>query len=200
MEKKKQGVWEEIKHHIPFTASATFFAIIFVVAIWLVYQTKTSALDEVFHVLHPLHILASSIVTAALYQRYRKNIYLSVIVGILGSILIGSISDIFLPFLGGQVLQLETVFHLPLIEEPLLIIGISALGSFTGILTGITRFPHFVHVFLSVFASIFYLLTFSTAITLASWIAIFLIVFIAVLIPCCISDILLPVWLARAKL
>jgi hypothetical protein len=177
---------KELKNHIPFTILATFIAITFVIILNKIDFTRP------FEILHPLHVMASAIVTSAIFYKYKKNFIYALLIGITGAIAIGSISDIIFPYFGGTIFNLETSFHLPIIERPLIILASALIGGVTGIKTKLTKFPHLIHVSLSVFASLFYLLAFSQKITILSFILVFLIVFIAVIIPCCISDIIFP--------
>jgi len=183
---KLKELTHELKHHIPFTALATIIAIIVVIF------TQKQVSKNLFNILHPLHIIASAIVTTAIFYKYKKNYLQAILVGITGAILIGSLSDIIFPWLGGNLLNLNTIFHLPLIEEPLVILVSALIGSFLGLATKLTRMPHFLHVFLSVFASLFYLIAFSTTLSTLYLIGAFFIVIVAVIIPCCISDIIFP--------
>jgi len=180
----------ELKHHIPFTLGATLLSIAIVAILFFGFNIIVN--EEEFEFLHYLHIFASSIVSAGIFYRYKKDIPLALLVGLISSILIGSISDIILPFAGGKAFLLPISFHLPLIEAPLWVLGASILGAIIGVSTGITKLPHFVHIFLSIFASLFYFLAFIPTITPLVMVLSILIVFIAVLIPCCISDILMP--------
>lgn len=183
---KPQTIFKELKHHIPFTAVATIAAIIFVFFIRQINYNSS------FEILHPIHVLASAIVSSAIFYKYKKNFTQALIIGVISSILIGSLSDIIFPYLGALVFQLKPEFHLPLIEEPLMILGVSIIGGIIGIKTKLTEFPHLVHVSLSVFASLFYIIAFATIANPLQYIIAFAIVFVAVLIPCCISDIILP--------
>ncbi len=180
----------ELRHHVPFTILATLGAILLTIII--VYFLQQEISQNMFEVIHILHIIVSSVVTAGIFYRYNQKIILSLIVGILGAIVVGSISDIFFPWLGGNLLGLHMHFHLPLIEMPVFVLGATLAGSVIGIKTNFTKIPHFIHVFLSVFASLFYLLTFSISFELSYFTGAFLIVFISVIVPCCISDILFP--------
>ena len=185
---KKEIIKETIKHS-PFTLIASFLAVILVIILNI--QQKNVS-ETTFEILHPLHVLASAITTSAIYYKYKKNILNTILIGITGAILIGSLSDILFPFLGANLLNLDTHFHLPIIEEPLIILGVSLLGATIGIKTKITQFPHIIHVFLSIFASLFYILAFTTAITTIQLLIAGIIIFISVLVPCCISDIVYP--------
>lgn len=184
--KKVKVIASELKHHIPFTSIATLIAVI---AIFLTQKTNISSL---FFVIHPLHIFTSAIVSSAIFYKYKKDFTQALIVGILSSIFIGTLSDIIFPYLGGLIFQLKTEFHLSLIEEPITIILVSFFGGITGVATKLTKLPHFLHVFLSVFASLLYLIAFSTITAPIHFIIAFAIVFLAVILPCCISDIILP--------
>ena len=188
----------EAKNHLPFTALATIVAIILVILFQYLIQKRIS--EDLFEIFHPLHIIASSIVTAGIFYKYKSKLIPALLVGIMGAIIIGSFSDIILPWLGGNILGLGTSFHLLLIENPLLILAAAIIGSLIGMSTKITKIPHFIHVFLSVFASLFYLLAFSSGFNLVYFIGVFLIVLISVIIPCCMSDILFPFFFLRKKL
>ncbi|MFH1585629.1 MAG: hypothetical protein ABIB79_02595 [archaeon] len=193
MKPKTSVILSELKEHIPFTLTATLIAVILII-----FLRKTD-MESLFHILHPLHLFVSAIVSSAIYYKYKKGFISALLIGVISSIVIGSLSDILLPYLGGQIFQLKTSFHLPLIEEPLIILSAAFVGSVLGIATKLTKLPHFIHVFLSIFASLFYLLAFSSSISLLYFIAVFLIVFIAVLIPCCISDIIFPLLFVRRR-
>lgn len=195
---KTKEFFHELKHHLPFTAFATLVAIIIVVLFQYLLQKQIS--ENLFEIFHPLHVIASSIVTAGIFYKYKSKIIPALLIGITGSIIIGSLSDIILPWLGGNILGLGTSFHLLLIEKPVLILAVAIIGSSIGISAKTTKIPHFIHVFLSVFASLFYLLAFSPDFNLLYFIGTFLIVLISVIIPCCISDILFPFFFLKEKI
>jgi hypothetical protein len=187
----------ELKKHIPFTALATLIAIF--ITIFIIYWVKKDISQEFFHVLHPLHVLASAIVTSGIFYKYKKSFVQAVIIGVLGAIIIGSISDIIFPYIGGLIFNLNIEFHLPIIEMTTIILFTAIIGSILGISLKITRFPHLIHVLLSVFASLFYLLAFSQSFEIIYFIGAFFVVFIAVIIPCCLSDIIFPFFFLRKK-
>lgn len=195
---RTKEILHEVKHHLPFTAFATIIAIILVVLLQYLFQKQIS--ENLFEIFHPLHIVASSIVTAGIFYKYKQKLISALLVGMAGSIIIGSLSDIILPWLGGSLLGLGTSFHLLLIEKPALILLSALIGSSIGISTKITKMPHFIHVFLSVFASLFYLLAFSQIFNTFYFIGAFLIVLIAVIIPCCMSDMLFPFFFLGEKI
>jgi len=190
MENRIKKIIHELEHHSPFTFSASLIAVILV---FIILKTSNFVISSsLFEAAHLIHLFASAIVSAAIFYKYKSNFLQALLIGITGAILIGSLSDVFLPYLGGVIFNLKTKFHLPLIEEPILVLSIVIIGSLAGIKTKLTKLPHFIHVFLSVFAGLFYLLVFSTSLTILNYILIFVIVFITVLIPCCLSDIIFP--------
>jgi hypothetical protein len=188
----------ELRHHLPFTIFATLSALALLLLSMYLFQTNIS--ETAFEVTHLLHILVSSMVTAGIFFTYRKNVFQAVVVGIIGAILIGSLSDIIFPFLAGTLVGAQLHFHLPLIEMPLLVILTTIAGSLLGIQFNLTKIPHFIHVFLSVFASLFYLLVFTTNFALGYLLISFIIVLFAVIVPCCVSDILFPFFFLGDKI
>jgi len=195
---RTKEILHELKHHLPFTAFAIIIAIILVIFLKYLFQKQIS--ESLFEIFHPLHVVASSIVTAGIFYKYKPKLISALLVGVAGSIILGSLSDIILPWLGGSLLGLGTSFHLLLIEKPVLILLSALIGSSIGISTKITKMPHFIHVFLSVFASLFYLLAFSQIFNAFYFIGAFLIVLIAVIIPCCMSDMLFPFFFLGEKI
>jgi hypothetical protein len=180
----------ELKHHLPFTIIATLIGIISL--IFIKYVLALSFEEEAFELLHPLHVIFSGMVSSGIFYKYKKNTLEAMAIGVISSILIGSISDVILPFLGGTALLLKPEFHLPIIEKPLIILSAALFGSFIGINAKITKLPHTFHVLLSVFASLFYLTAFTPNLSITYLTISSIIIIIAVVIPCCVSDILLP--------
>jgi len=187
--KSIKTIFLELKHHIPFTLIATLIAVILIA---IIYQKNILISESFFHIIHPLHLFVSAIVSAAIFYKHKNKFIQALLIGISASIIIGSLSDVVFPYLGGALLGLGTYFHLPLFEKPILILSVAILGSIIGIETKFTRIPHLVHVLLSVFAGLFYLIFFSTSLNLIKFIGIFFIISVTVLIPCCISDIVFP--------
>lgn len=149
-----------------------------------------------FHMLHFAHIFFSAVVTAAMYRRYRANIALTIAVGYLGSIIFCSLSDIIVPFVGGAIMGIDMHFHLCAVSGWYILHPLAFAGVFIAFIRPITRFPHFGHVLLSTWASLFYLLSFGIANWLIWLPAIFVILLVAVWIPCCLSDIVVPLLVA----
>jgi len=190
----KSEILHELKEHIPFTIAATLVAIV-IVSFLLIKENLLQYAISSFWVFHPAHIFFSSIVSAAIFYNYKKKIVPSLLFGVLIAVVIGSLSDIIFPYLGGLLLGLPISFSLPATESPMLIFGIAILGAGTGIIIRKTKFPHFIHVLLSLFASLLYIFAYSTDFSIVSLFFIFLITSVSVIIPCCTSDIVFPIML-----
>ena len=192
MKKLKFEILEELKEHIPFTATATLFSVI-LMSFLLLKQNFISHTISIFYIFHPLHILFSSIVSSAIFYNHSKKIFSAIFVSIFVSLFIGSLSDVFFPYLGSSLFQIPISFHLPAIENPILIFGSSLVGASLGIAIRKTKFSHFFHVFISVFASLLYIFAYSTDFTMWTIFSIFIITSVSVIIPCCLSDIVFTI-------
>lgn len=189
MKKLRHKVLHELKEHIPFTAFATLTALV-LFSFLMNYIGKHTEL--LFNFFHPAHIFFSSIVSAAIFYKYKNKFLLAIFIGFIISLFMASISDIIFPYLGSLIFNIPISFHLPLAENPILIISVAILGPLIGVLKRITKMPHFLHVFISVFASLLYIFAYSISPNILTLILIFIIVFISVIIPCCLSDIVFP--------
>lgn len=188
MKQAIKQIIHELKHHVPFTFFATFIAVLIAIVFY-----NTNIPEKIFDSIHSIHVLASAIVTSAIFYKYKENYFQAFLVGIFGAIIMGSLSDIIFPYIGAIIFQLETEFHLPIIEGPLVILSSAIIGSVIGIKTKYTKIPHLIHVSLSVFASLFYLITFSQIdLNILHIISVSTIIFLTVIIPCCLSDIIFP--------
>lgn len=195
--KKNKALLHEIKHHLPFTIIATALGILAVLLIQYLFKITVS--EHGFEILHPLHVIASGAVSAGVFFRYKQNFFKATIVGIISAITIGTLSDILFPYTGAFLLKLHPHLHLPIVEEPLIILGAALIGSLIGIFTKRTKMPHAIHVGLSVFASLFYLMAFTEALNLIHLIISIFIISIAVIIPCYISDVFMPFLFLKEK-
>lgn len=189
----------ELKRHMPFTALGALTGIA-IMAAFVAAKVSHETSELFFEIAHPVHILLSTIVTTALFRRYRQSWLAAVAVGGLGSVVLCVLSDILLPYAGAVLLGAHVHFHLCLLEKEWWLV---VLGAVVGVAIGLwrpgTRLPHAGHVFVSTWASLFYL----TAHGQTQWLpllpAVFLLLFVAVWVPCCFSDILFPLLVAGKR-
>jgi len=184
----------ELRMHAPFTVVGALTGIAILLLI-IIADIPAIMSDATFHLLHPAHVALSAVVTAAMFRRYRKNILLSIFVVVVGSVFLGTLSDILMPYLGAALvgLKISEGLHIAAFEEPLIIFGAAAFGIVIGTLWPHTKVPHSLHVLVSTYASLFYLIAFSN---ITNWLFalpfVFVILFFAVWVPCCLSDIVFP--------
>ena len=186
----------ELKKHVPFTAFGAGVG----VAMMVVFSLAGFASDtpyHAFHVLHPLHMFLSSIVTAAMFRLHRGGLGSSILVGLVGSVGICAISDIAFPYVGGTLLGVRMALHVCILDHPWFVVPPALLGAAMGATVARwTRCPHAAHVLISTLASLFYLLAFGAVDWLLRLPFVFVVLFVAVWIPCCTSDIVFPLLFA----
>lgn len=186
------AILRELKFHLPLTLVSSLTAGILVAIFYLTNKTYfLSVIPKLFEFMHPAHVFVSAMATSAIYWKYKKSMVNTILVGVMGAILIGSLSDIIFPWAAGNLFSLNTYFHLPILENPILIIFAALVGSILGRYY-LFNLGHSIHVFLSIFASLFYLLAFSTLAGVPTILLISILTFFAVYISCCISDIVFP--------
>jgi len=195
----------ELKHHAPFTALGAATGIIaMVVIIFNNLLPQVSAVSHnVFYVLHPLHVALSAVVTTAIYRRYGgRKIWAIVLIGYLGSVGIGTLSDSVIPYLGETLLKLPNAgIHIGFIEEWQIVNPAALAGVAIGYWRSATRMPHFGHVLLSTWASMFHvIMALGGVVNWVTYLVIFGFLFLGVWLPCCTSDIVFPLLFTKREL
>lgn len=172
----------------------------------IAHELLPSFFEKMFHVFHPLHIFLSAVATTAMFWRFDRRLLRAVFTGIVGSVGICGVSDIFFPFVGGLLSGRKMILHVCVVEHPWLILPSAAIGVFFGIVAAYTLtrrkstiFSHSSHVFVSTMASLLYLLSFGFTDWTHSLVSVFTIVVVAVVVPCCTSDIVFPLLLASSE-
>lgn len=192
----------ELKAHAPFTAFGALTGIGIMAGI--VYaQVPRSMSSTLFWTLHPMHVLLSALVTAAIYRLHGKGgLVATLLVGYLGSVGIATLSDSIIPYFGEYVLGLPNKgMHLGFIEKWWLVNPLALAGITIAWFHPKTKFPHAGHVLLSTWASLFHM-TMALgervdALTMG-FITVFL--FLAVWVPCCTSDIVFPLLFSKERI
>jgi hypothetical protein len=194
-------ILRELRHHAPFTAIGTFSGI----AIMLVFSNihmPRSFSDTLFWFLHPMHVLLSALVTAALYRRKTNARFLATfIIGYVGAVGIATLSDSLIPFIGEWLLDLPyREVHIGFLEKWWLVNPMVLIGIIIGFFWPKTYIPHAGHVFLSTWASLFHMtMALGDSIPPVQLIVIPVFLFLAVWLPCCTSDIVFPMLFTRGS-
>ncbi len=210
MKRKLLPILTELKNHAPFTLFGASTGILFM---FLCRNLEHDTSRGIFYVFHPVHILLSAIVTTSLFQRYahKRKLITIFLIGFLGSIGIGTLSDSLIPYIGEVSLGMHIEahahehegfaeqVHIGFIEGWYIVIPAAIAGVVIGYFRPKTKFPHAGHVLLSTWASSFHMLMamngqFTTLKVMGS----FIFLFLAVWLPCCISDIVFPLLFVKS--
>jgi len=199
----KSLILKELRHHGPFTLLGALgsVAAILLIRFWVPGFLSTDRAADLFEFSHPLHVVLSAMVTAAIFRNYKAKSkhsqtgWVAVLaVGYVGSIGIATLSDCLIPYWAELLLGMEHAhMHIGIIEMPLIINFAALFGIGFAYWQPKTYFPHAGHVLLSMAASLFHILRAQAgAFGLLEGLLIALFLFVAVWIPCCLSDIVFP--------
>ena len=194
-------IHHELRRHAPFTMLGAAAGIV-VAAAFVYGRVPPGVAEGVFWVLHPSHVLFSAMVTAAMYRIHTKGgVIATIVVGYLGAVGVGTISDCLVPYLGELLLgagdeHVQAAAHIGFIEMWWLVNPLALLGVALGMVWPRTKLPHFGHVLLSTGASLFHVIM-SMEQGLSAWTLapVGVLLFVAVWLPCCTSDIIFPLLL-----
>lgn len=206
MEEHKSRVASELKEHLPFTVFSAFIAIIATGIFTIVVgeESLPGIGSNLFHIFHPLHIFASAATTTSMFWKYRKDPVRAVLVGVSGALFICLLSDIIFPYSGGVLLGIGMEMHICAIQHPMIIAPFLITGIMMGFMSPrlvehSTIYSHSAHILLSTMASLVYMISFG----MTDWLEhvgwVFVILVMVVLIPCCLSDIIFPLFFTRGK-
>ena len=191
-------IFHELKNHAPFTA----FGALTGIGIMIALLSSNNFLQiqkisyHIFFILHPLHVVLSAVVTTSIYKLHKpeSSLIKAIVIGYFGSIGIATLSDSIVPYIGELLLNLPNPgSHIGIIEEPLTTNFSAFLGIVIGLVRSGTKIPHTGHVLISTWASLFHtILAINQQVNSAVIILIVVFLFLAVWLPCCLSDIVLP--------
>lgn len=203
-------VWGELLCHFPYAIFSVAFSMICLTLITAgssgSVQIATSY--RLFHSFHFLHLLFAATGTMLTFRRFSKNVFLGIAVGFLVPAIFCTVSDAFLPYLGGKMVNLNMTFHWCFLSHldtvlPFLTVGMINGWVMSSHATNLHLFYslgfHFLHIFVSSMASILYLVSFGFSEWWSQMGFVFLFLIGAVLIPCTLSDIVVPMMFARSK-
>ncbi len=204
-------IWKGLKEHLPFSILSVVAGLILLGILTFITEAigiedPSKLMQGLFHVFHPSHLLISALATTAMYWQYEKKALKAVAIGIIGSLGICGISDVFIPYLAGYLLGAEMHLHICIVEHPQLIVPFLIVGVLVGFIAPGTIekhegviFSHSIHVFISAAASIMYLVSFGVT----HWVhhvgAVLIYMVLAVVLPCCTSDIIFPLLFVKKK-
>ena len=196
-----KDILHELKAHAPFTGFGALTGVAIMAGI--VYaQVPRSASSTLFWTLHPVHVLLSALVTAAMYRLHGKGgLGATVVIGYVGSIGIATLSDSMIPYFGECLLGLPNKgVHCGFIEKWWLVNPLAMTGIAIAWFYPKTKFPHAGHVLLSTWASLFHMtMALGAHVDVATMGLITVFLFLAVWVPCCTSDIVFPLLFSKGR-
>ena len=196
-----KNISKELRSHAPFTIFGALLGIVIIVIIDKVHIDR-SVSERSFEVFHPLHVLLSAMVTAAMYRLHaRRNLWATILIGYFGSVGIATLSDCIIPYLGEYMLGLPNRgMHLGFIEHWWLVNPLAFIGIGIACFWPKTKFPHAGHVLLSTAASLFHMtMGLGEELTVLMIVIIPVFLFLAVWLPCCASDIVFPLLFSKGR-
>lgn len=193
-------VFKELGEHAPFTFLGAVSGIIL---FFLLRNIPANLSFNLFYIFHPLHVLLGTFVTTSMYKLHKKNPSLSklFLIGFIGPLAIATISDSIIPFLGETLLHLpHRELHLGFIEKWYVVNPIAFLGVILANFMPHTKFPHSGHILISTWASLFHILmAVDKSVSMYVYFGVLFLLFISDWIPCCFSDIVLPLLFTNNK-
>lgn len=189
----------ELKAHAPFTAFGALTGIA-IMAVIVCAQVPRSASSTLFWTLHPIHVLLSALVTAAMYRLHGKGgLGGTVLVGYVGAVGIATLSDSIIPYVGECVLGLPNKgIHFGFIEKWWLVNPLALAGIAIAWFYPKTQLPHAGHVLLSTWASLFHMtMALGEHVDVLTMGLMTVFLFVAVWVPCCTSDIVFPLLFSK---
>jgi len=180
-------IFTELRNHAPFTLFGSLTGII---CMLLLRNLDHETSRRIFYVFHPGHVFLSAIVIASLFQIYsgKGKLIFILLVGVLGSVGVGTVSDSLIPYAGEVLLGMHLdphahggtdvaenedfgehentaqhegfaeQAHIGFIEGWYIVIPAAIAGVLIAYFKPKTKFPHAGHVLLSTWASSFHML------------------------------------------
>jgi hypothetical protein len=192
---------EELRSHAPFTAFGTVTGIM-IMAVMIQTRVPREISATLFWTFHPLHVFLSAFVTTGMYRLHGSaGVWQTLWIGYVGSVGIATLSDSIIPYLGEIMLNLpQRGVHLGFIEKWWLVNPLALLGIGLACYRPFTKFPHAGHVLLSTWASLFHItMAMGGQVDAVMLVLIVGFLFLAVWLPCCTSDIIFPLLLAKGR-
>jgi len=194
---KEKNILKKLKENSSFVFLSTIVGVLLIIVIKLYFKKEVN--ESLFYAIHTAHIFIFALIGSALFFKHKSKTINALVIGLVSSLILANLSDIFFPFIGAKLFHLTPVFHFPLIENPFVIISTALIGSLIGIITKFTKIPFFIQIFLSVFAGIFYLVCFSTILNYIGFIFLTIIVFISTWVVCYMRDFILPLSFSKKR-
>ena len=201
-EEFKTYVREEFINHLPFTLIGVLAGLLFALLFTTVFPMKFT--ENEFHIAHFIHVFFSGAASAAIFRSYRDTVLKAIPIAFFSSVLLCSVSDVLIPFMGLHLFGYEPHIHICILEFPVFLSAAALAGIGVG-LVGIQFFNHcnrsfhLIHLLISITASTLYMLSYISMIDVMAVVSISISLFFALAIPCLVGDMVLPLCFVTIK-
>jgi hypothetical protein len=202
-----KALWHEFAWHLPLAIVSVAVAMLALDLLFFVDQNKAILVAKsLFHSFHYLHLVFAATGTVVSSLRFRNSMLLSIVTGCLVPPIFCTLSDVILPFIGGNILGLTMKIHWCFWEHFLTVAPFIFVGIVNGLAvsrhheSGMAIYSigfHTAHVFLSSMAAVLYLVSFGFKFCWQLYGIVFLFLILTVLVPCTLSDIIVPALFAN---
>lgn len=206
------SVFHELVCHFPYAVLSLAFGLILLSILTANVYTQLSYAStifyQLFHSCHFMHIVFAAAGTTVTFFRHSRRWVTGLITSIVTPAIFCVLSDVIMPYIGGRLLGAHMRLHICFLHEYTNIPIFLLVGILTGFVLAmhvdrahadsyVTRWLHFGHILLSSMASLFYLVSHGFYQWSSCMGPVYLMLIIAVVIPCTISDIVVPVIIAK---
>ena len=209
---------EELMHHLPYAIFSVALGMI--ILSLLDYTSGMSSLGELakkeasvgynmlFHSFHFLHILFAATGTIITFSRFSNSFWKALVVGILSPTIFCMLSDVLFPYLAGRMLGVEMELHICFHREIMNVVPFLAVGILNGMvlrkhhssmLSLFSLGSHIAHILISSLAALFYIVSHGFSNWYPQMGILFLFLVVAIVVPCTLSDVVVPMYLAGVK-
>jgi len=163
--------------------------------------------NVLFHIFHYMHLVFAATGSLLSYYHFAMGIVRPIVVAVGSTVTFCVLSDMVFPYLGGRALGIDMQFHICFIHEFWSVLPFLAVGILNGFVisryhkllqSSYLFFSHFTHILVSSLASAFFFVSHG----FSNWYeysgAVFLFLIFAVVAPCSLSDVVIPMVVARA--
>jgi hypothetical protein len=207
-------IYQEVLCHLPFTVLSIILSIV-ILSFMYFNEMLSSAQENVvyayhvlFHVFHYIHILFAVIGTYLMFTRFSGRKIWAIVISLLVPAVFCTFSDAILPAVAGTLLGVEMDMHICFFYPDdlfnmiiFLLVGLLcayALKKKQSTQASLLSFGmHFCHIFASSLAALFYMVSYGFDGWVDSLGMLFVYLIFCVMIPCVMSDLVVPLYLAR---
>ena len=204
----KGSIFKELAHHLPHSilAVAASLTVVSFMGSFFGVASLHKAFHMLFHNFHFMHIVFAISSSFLMFTRYSNRIVTGLALSVITSSFFCVLSDVLLPYFGGQLLGANMKTHLCFFCDFTNISIFVVIGAVNGLaqwysnkhsVESSSTLMHGFHITVSSLASTFYLVAHGFALSGTNLGVAFILLMVAVVLPCTLSDICVPIMVAK---